>query len=97
VAGPDAPIALATNNAGALVSTSVTQKQIYKLTDPNAGFKPLPPDSAANAFLDVTKVTTGTETDYSYQLLFYVPPVESGDQIRLLGWSQAVTDVKSVK
>ena len=96
-AGADVPIALATNDAGALVSTSVTQKQIYKLTNPAAGFKPLPPDSAANAFLDVTKLTTGTETDYSYQLLFYVPPVESGEQIRLLGWAQAVTDVKGLK
>ncbi|MCL2515996.1 MAG: hypothetical protein FWD85_08310 [Microbacteriaceae bacterium] len=95
-AGSTAPIALATNDAGALVSTTVLQKQVYKLLNSAAKFNPLPPSSPTSAFIDVTKAANGVESDYSYQLLFYVPPVESNEQIRLLGWSQAMVGAKQL-
>ena len=92
----DQPIALATNDAGALISTTVREAVTFKPNN-SAAEVTLAPDGPTAALTGLTKSTKGVETDYTYQLLFYVPPVESDQQIRLLGFAQAVTGAKELK
>jgi len=94
--GTDAPIALATNNAGALVAATVTETQTIKPTDSAAQITLSEPDGPTAALTGVTKTSKGLETDYGYQLLFYVPPAESNEQIRLLGFAQDVIGAKEL-
>jgi hypothetical protein len=94
--GASGPIALATNNAGALVATSVAETQTIKPTDPAAEVTLKETDGPTAALTGVTKTNKGLETDYGYQLLFYVPPAESKEQIRLLGFAQAVIGAKEL-
>ncbi|MFC4242795.1 hypothetical protein ACFOYW_05360 [Gryllotalpicola reticulitermitis] len=95
-AGSDAPIAFATNNAGALVSTTVQEAQTIKPTDPAVQITLNETDGPTAALTGVTKTSKGLETDYSYQLLFYVPPVETGQQVQLLGFTQAVIGAREL-
>ncbi|AYG02116.1 hypothetical protein [Gryllotalpicola protaetiae] len=95
-AGTNAPIALATNNAGALVVANVLETQTIKPTDPAAEITLSEPDGPTAALTGLTKTSKGLETDYGYQLLFYVPPAESKEQIRLLGFAQAVIGAKEL-
>ena len=76
-----------------------TIDQLWKLTeaDPAAEITLSEPDGPTAAITGLTKTSKGFETDYGYQLLFYVPPVESDQQIRLLGFAQAVTGAKELK
>ncbi|GAA4171242.1 hypothetical protein [Gryllotalpicola koreensis] len=94
--GTASPIALATNNAGALVVTNVLETQTIKPTDPAAEITLSEPDGPTAALTGLTKTSKGLETDYGYQLLFYVPPAESDEQIRLLGFAQAVIGAKEL-
>ncbi len=94
--GDDQPVALATNDAGALVVTTVRESQTIKSTDPAAVITLHEQDGATAALTGVTKTSTGLETDYGYQLLFYVPPAESKEKIRLLGFAQAVIGAKEL-
>ena len=95
-AGANPSIALATNNAGALVATTVTETQTIKPTDPAAEITLSEPDGPTAALTGLTKTSKGLETDYGYQLLFYVPPGESKEKIRLLGFAQAVIGAKEL-
>jgi hypothetical protein len=95
-AGANPSIALATNNAGALVATTVTETQTIKPTDPAAEITLSEPEGPTAALTGLTKTNKGLETDYGYQLLFYVPPAESKEQIRLLGFAQAVIGAKEL-
>lgn len=94
--GTQPPVALATNDAGALVATTVTEKQLFKTTDPAAEVTVGDPNGPTAALTGKTKTNKGLETDYSYQLLFYVPPAESKEQIRLLGFTQAVIGAREL-
>ena len=94
--GTNAPVALATNNAGALVVANVAETQTIKPNDPAAEITLHDPNGATAALTGLTKTNKGLETDYGYQLLFYVPPAESKEQIRLLGFAQAVTGAKEL-
>jgi len=95
-AGSDESIAFATNDAGALVSTTVQESQTITPTDPAAQITLNEPNGPTAALTGVTKTSKGLETDYGYQLLFYVPPVETGKQIQLLGFTQAVIGAKEL-
>ncbi|SIN72174.1 hypothetical protein SAMN05443544_0502 [Agromyces cerinus subsp. cerinus] len=94
--GDSPTIALATNDAGALVSVSIEQTENVVPNDGGTiGFKP----GAAAALSGFTgKSAKGVQRVIGIQLLFYVPGVgnESEDQIRLLGWSESLIGASEV-
>ncbi|MFB6609349.1 hypothetical protein ACFCVO_03455 [Agromyces sp. NPDC056379] len=94
--GDSPTIALATNDAGALVSVSIDQTENVIPNDGGTiGFKP----GAAAALSGFTgKSAKGVQRVIGIQLLFYVPGVgnESEDQIRLLGWSESLIGASEV-
>ncbi|TAM71252.1 MAG: hypothetical protein EPN48_01350 [Microbacteriaceae bacterium] len=89
--GSGDPIALATNDSGAVVATSVTETATVKVVESGARVSA---GDATAALAGVTDSGTGLATTYGYQLLFYVPPADSSQQIRLLGFSQAPISAK---
>ncbi|MFB9309504.1 hypothetical protein BJY17_001034 [Agromyces hippuratus] len=94
--GDSPTIALATNDAGALVSVSIEQTENVIPNDGGTiGFKP----GAGAALSGFTgKSAKGVQRVIGIQLLFYVPGVgnESEDQIRLLGWSESLIGASEV-
>ncbi|MBM7830273.1 hypothetical protein JOE59_000978 [Agromyces cerinus] len=94
--GDSPTVALATNDAGALVSVSIEQTENVIPNDGGTiGFKP-----GAGASLSgfTGKSAKGVQRVIGIQLLFYVPGVgnESEDQIRLLGWSESLIGASEV-
>ncbi|GAA4156797.1 hypothetical protein GCM10022286_07610 [Gryllotalpicola daejeonensis] len=92
----DAPVSLATNNAGALVATTIEEVQTARTTDP-LGTMSAPSKSGTAALTGKTSSHKGFETTYDFQLLLYVPPAESQEKIRLLGYTAAVTGSVELK
>ena len=94
--GDSPTIALATNDAGALVSVSIEQTENVVPNDGGTiGFQP-GPAAALSGFTG--KSAKGVQRVIGIQLLFYVPGVgnESEDQIRLLGWSESLIGASEV-
>lgn len=89
------PIALATNKSGALVSTSLNEVNTVKPTAAGAKVT-VKGDSAASALTGSTSTLKGLQTTYGMQLLFYVPPADSKEQIRLLGYTVSVVGAKDL-
>jgi hypothetical protein len=87
------PVAMATNQSGALVATSVTETATVKPVEDGAK---VGAGSVTAAMTGVDESTTGLATTYGYQLLFYVPPADSKEKIRLLGFSQAPISAKEL-
>lgn len=87
------PVAMATNQSGALVATSVTETATVKPVEEGAK---VGAGSVTAALTGVDESTTGLATTYGYQLLFYVPPADSTAKIRLLGFSQAPISAKEL-
>ncbi|GAA1813396.1 hypothetical protein [Agromyces neolithicus] len=89
----DSPtVALATNDAGALVTVSINQTEKVVPNDGGTiGFKEGAPGAALSGFTENS--AKGVQREIGIQLLFYVPGVGTGDenqQIRLLGWSESL-------
>ncbi|WP_243064652.1 hypothetical protein [Humibacter sp. RRB41] len=93
-AGEDGPIAMATNDSGAIVSVSVNETSTVKPVEAGATVS----TSSANvqAITGVTDSTKGFQTTYGYQLLFYVPPAESKQKIEMLGFTQSLLSAKEL-
>lgn len=89
----DDPIALATNDSGALVATSLNETATVKPVESGAK---VGQGATTAALTGVTESATGLQTTYGYQLLFYVPPAGSKDKITLLGFTQAVVGAKEL-
>ena len=87
-AGTTEPVALATNESGAIVSVDVVETEVVKPVDTGAKIKPA---GALAALSGVKETEKGVQATYTDQLLFYVPPAGSSEKIRLLGFSQALT------
>ena len=87
-------IALATNDAGAIVSVSLDE--IETVTPTKAGAE-VNTEGEVKSLSGVAKSTKGITATYGVQLLFSVPPVGSSDKIVLLGFSQALISAKEVK
>jgi hypothetical protein len=90
----DSTIALATNKAGALVSTDLNE--IEKVTPTAAGAE-VNTEGAVKALSGVGTSTKGISATYGVQLLFYVPPVGSKDKIELLGFTQGLIAASEVQ
>jgi len=90
----DASIALATDQAGALVSTDLNE--LEKVT-PTADGAEVNTEGAVKALSGVDKSTKGISATYGVQLLFYVPPVGTKAKIELLGFSQGLIAASEVQ
>ena len=93
-AGTAEPIAIATIDSGAIVATHITEVETTRPTDPRASLKVN--GGATQALLGAGESTKGVELTYSDQLLFYVPPVNSGEQVRLIGFEQQLVSAKEL-
>jgi len=85
--GPADPIALATNDAGALVAVNLNETTTVAPVEAGAAVNPT---GAVKALSQVAVSTKGVIATYGDQLLFYVPAVGSGGKIVLLGYSQGL-------
>lgn len=92
--GADGPIAMATNDSGAIVATSLNEVSTLKPVEAGATVSTSNPN--VQALTGVTDSTKGLETTYGYQLLFYVPPAESKHKIVMLGFTQALLGAKEL-
>jgi hypothetical protein len=96
VVGDSPTVALATNDAGALVTVSIVQTEKVTPNDGGTtGFQP-GPAAALSGFAD--KSAKGVQRVIGIQLLFYVPGVGTGEneQIRLLGWSESLIGASEI-
>ncbi|MRG58668.1 hypothetical protein GE115_02100 [Agromyces sp. CFH 90414] len=91
----DPVIALATNDAGALVSATVTRTEAVRPNDGGTtGFQDGSPAEALSGFTEQS--AKGVQSTREVLLLFYVPPVGSSDPVRLLGWSESLVAASEV-
>jgi hypothetical protein len=94
-AGSSPPIALATNDSGAMVSVSVTQTE--KVTPNDGGTLGFGDGQAGGALSGFTeKSAKGVQREIGIQVLFYVPAVGSEEKIRVLGWSESLIGASEV-
>jgi len=93
-AGDAEPIAMATIDSGAIVAVAITEVETTKPTDPRASLKVN--GGATAALLGLTETKKGVESVYSDQALFYVPPVNSGQKVVLLGFDQQLVSAKEL-
>ncbi|RKR73708.1 hypothetical protein [Frondihabitans australicus] len=91
--GSEPSIALATNDAGAIVSVSLNE--IETVTPTKAGAE-VNTEGEVKSLSGVAKSTKGITATYGVQLLFSVPPVGSKDKVELLGFSQGLISAKEV-
>lgn len=88
------PVAMATNDSGAIVATSFNQVTTVKPVE--AGATVHTNSANVQALTGVSDSTKGLQTTYGYQLLFYVPPAESKKKIVMLGYTQALLGAKEL-
>jgi hypothetical protein len=93
-AGAAEPIALATIDSGAIVAVNINEVETTKPTDPRASLKVN--GGATAALLGLAETKKGVESVYSDQALFYVPPVNSGHKVVLLGFDQQLVSAKEL-
>ena len=87
-------MALATNDAGALVTVSIEQTEKVTPNDGGTiGFQ-AGPAGALSGFTG--KSAKGVQRVIGVQLLFYVPGVGTDEQIRLLGWSESLIGASEI-
>ncbi len=92
--GSGETIALATNDAGAIVAVSL--RDIYEVKPVDSGEINLGETTAA--VLDKESTTTGVRSTYGLQLLFAVPPSTAADQtVRVLGYSNGFLEASELE
>jgi len=80
-------VALATNDSSALVAVNVNEDQTAQVVEAGAVTNATP---GAAALTGKASSTKGFKATYGYQLLFYVPSVEAGGKVILLGYAQGL-------
>ncbi|MDR5699921.1 hypothetical protein [Agromyces aerolatus] len=94
-AGDSPPIALATNDSGAMISVSLSQTETVTPNDGGTlGFGDGQPGGALSGFTG--KSAKGVQREIGIQVLFYVPAVGSDEKIRVLGWSESLIGASEV-
>ena len=86
-------IALGSNDAGAIVATSLNETVTVKPVEAGAAVNP---EGAVKSLSGITGTTKGTTAVYGDQLLFYVPPVISKDKVVLLGFATGLISAKEL-
>lgn len=91
--GPAEPIALATNDAGAIVAVTLNETTTVQPVEAGAAVNPTGQIKALSGLAISTK---GVIATYSEQLMFYIPPAGSDGKIILLGYSQGLVSAKEI-
>lgn len=91
--GPGRVLALASNNSGAIVATSILERETAK---PTADGATVNLEGQVKALSGLKTTTKGVESTYLDQLLFYVPPGSADSKVVLLGYAQALIGVKEL-
>jgi hypothetical protein len=91
--GAATAIALATNNAGAIVAVNLNEITTVKPVEAGAAINPT---GAVKALSGVAVSTTGVAATYGDQLLFFIPAAGSDAKIMLLGYSQGLVIAKEL-
>jgi hypothetical protein len=91
--GKGRPIAMATNDSGAIVSVELDETETLKVAQAGAE---VGAGAAAAALSGLTTSKKGIVSTYGYQLLFYVPPAQSTAKITLLGFAQGLVSATEV-
>jgi hypothetical protein len=91
--GPAAAIALATNDAGAIIAVNLNETTTVAPVEAGAAVNPT---GAVKALSGIAVSTKGVVATYGDQLLFYVPPAGSDGKIVLLGYSQGLVSAKEL-
>ncbi|RUQ97559.1 hypothetical protein [Labedella endophytica] len=91
--GETEPIGLSTISSGAIVAVSMMESETVKPTETGAVVKL---QGAVAAIVGLEETAKGAEVQYADQLLFYVPPADSTDQVVLLGFSQSLISAKEL-
>jgi hypothetical protein len=92
-ADPATPVAMSTVESGALVSVAVDLGIVAKPTTEGAKVNANPEVQAITGLTDSAK---GFDTVRTAQMLMYVPPVNSGEKIRLYASSTHITSAKEL-
>ena len=92
--GPADAIALATNNAGAIVAVNLNEITTVKPIEAGAAVNPT---GAVKALSNIAVSTSGVVATYGDQLLFFIPAAGSDAKIVLLGYSQGLVTAKEIK
>jgi hypothetical protein len=92
--GAAEPIALATNDAGAIVAVTINETTTVKPVEAGAAVNPTGQIKALSGLAISTK---GVVATYTEQLMFYIPPAGSDGKIILLGYSQGLVSAKEIK
>jgi hypothetical protein len=92
--GAGDPIAMATNDSGAIVWTSLDETETLKVVEAGAEVNA---GASAAALSGVASSKKGIASTYGYQLAFYVPPAGSDQKITLLGFAQGLVSAKEVQ
>ena len=87
------PIALATNDAGAIIAVNLDETTTVAPVEAGAAVNP---GGAVKALSGIAVSTKGIVATYGDQLLFYVPPTGSDGKIILLGYSQGLVSAKEL-
>jgi len=91
--GASEPIALATNDAGAIVAVNLNETTTVAPVEAGAAINP---SGQVKALSGLAISTKGIVATYGDQLLFYVPPAGSDAKIILLGYSQGLVSAKEI-
>jgi len=91
--GPAEAIALATNDAGAIVAVHLYESTTVVPVEAGAAVNPAGQVKALSGLAISTK---GVVATYGDQLLFYVPPAGSDAKIILLGYSQGLVKAREI-
>ncbi len=91
--GAAEPIALATNDAGAIVAVNLNETTTVAPVETGAAINP---SGSVKALSGLAISTKGIVATYGDQLLFYVPAAGSDAKIVLLGYSQGLVSAKEI-
>lgn len=92
--GDTEPIALGSNNSGAIVTAYLNETVTVKPVEAGASVNP---EGAVKSLSGITGSTKGTVAVYGDQLLFYVPPaVSANSKVVLLGFTTGLVSAKEL-
>ena len=86
-------VSFVTNDGGALVALYLTETESVTPTQAGAAINAPAPVAALSG---KTQSTRGISASYGIQVLFYVPPFGSDDQVVLLGYTQGLINAEEV-
>lgn len=91
--GPDASIALGSNDSGAIVAVSLNETVTVKPVEAGAAINP---EGQVKSLSGLTGTTKGTQSIYGDQLLFYIPAAGSKAKVILLGFATGLVSAKEL-